>query len=291
MGPRSDLVVPVPVAPSTTVSGFASFPSVHPSGYQNLLLQRAHAGQVQQEQLRLLQQALVKAHRVPPGFLAWSALLGGDAPQLPEGYGSWPSWWPCCFAPSFSHTRTSCCHWSRHGILYISSASQNWQSTGFLKNFAIYPPIRHDILCYNSMSALVKLSLQHTFLAILVWLPWDQLLLWVVLLLVLGLSTCHHWASSSPSLVSTTASSRQPRGRGTSTSRWPSTIDHDMRLADIVTDMVDSLFFNGQVLQATPLNCEQLNIAISFVFSTAQAMRDRLAAGEEKQLIGKTSDF
>ena len=82
-GARPDLVVPVPAAPAATVPGFASLPSVQPPGPQNLPLQRAHAGQVHQEQLRLLQQALVAVQGVPPGFLAGSALPGSDAPQLP----------------------------------------------------------------------------------------------------------------------------------------------------------------------------------------------------------------
>jgi hypothetical protein len=65
-------------------------------------------------------------------------------------------------------------------------------------------------------------------------------------------------------------------------------IEHDMRLADVVTDMVDSLSYCGQVLQATPLNCVQVNTAIGLVLSAAQTLRDRLAADEEKHLIART---
>ena len=58
-----------------------------------------------------------------------------------------------------------------------------------------------------------------------------------------------------------------------------------MRLADVVSDMVSSLSFGGQVLQATPTNHVQVNGAISLVLSAAQVLRDRLAADEEKHLI------
>ena len=37
----------------------------------------------------------------------------------------------------------------RHGILYTSSASQNWQSAGIRQISTIPPPIKHDILCYK----------------------------------------------------------------------------------------------------------------------------------------------
>ena len=57
---------------------------------------------------------------------------------------------------------------------------------------------------------------------------------------------------------------------------------------DVVTDMVDSLSYCGQVLQATPLNCVQVNTAIGLVLSAAQTLRDRLAADEEKHLIART---
>jgi hypothetical protein len=42
----------------------------------------------------------------------------------------------------------------RLGILYNSSASENRQFTGFRKNFAVSPPIQHDILCLKRISLL-----------------------------------------------------------------------------------------------------------------------------------------
>ena len=78
-----DNVVPVPAAPTTTTATLGTFPSIQPPGPQNLLLHRAQAGQVRQDQLQLLQQALVSVQGVPPGFLTVTALPGGDTPQLP----------------------------------------------------------------------------------------------------------------------------------------------------------------------------------------------------------------
>ena len=76
-----DNVVPVPAAPTTTTATLGTFPSIQPPGPQNLLLHRAQAGQ---DQLQLLQQALVSVQGVPPGFLTGAALPGGDTPpQLP----------------------------------------------------------------------------------------------------------------------------------------------------------------------------------------------------------------
>ena len=64
-----------------------------------------------------------------------------------------------------------------------------------------------------------------------------------------------------------------------------------MRLADVLTDLVASLSFGGQVLQASTTNMVQVNGAISLVLSAVQVLRDRLAADGEKNLIAKTSDF
>ena len=68
-------------------------------------------------------------------------------------------------------------------------------------------------------------------------------------------------------------------------------IEHNMRLADVLTDLVASLSFGGQVLQATSTNHVQVNGAISLVLSAVQVLRDRLAAEEEKHLIARTSDY
>ena len=63
----ADNLVPVPAVITTT----AAFPDLHPQGpNQHLLLQRAQDGQARQDQLRLLQQALVQAQGVPP-ILLW----------------------------------------------------------------------------------------------------------------------------------------------------------------------------------------------------------------------------
>ena len=76
------LVVPGLVATSVQTAVFEAPPSYQPFGHQNLL-QRAQAGQLRQDHLHLLQQALVSVQGVPPGFLAGAILPGGDTPQLP----------------------------------------------------------------------------------------------------------------------------------------------------------------------------------------------------------------
>ena len=76
------LVVPGLVATPAQTAVFGAPPSYQPFGHQNLL-QRAQAGQLRQDHLQLLQQALVSVQGVPPGFMAGASLTGGDPPQLP----------------------------------------------------------------------------------------------------------------------------------------------------------------------------------------------------------------
>ena len=116
-----DNVVPVPAAPTTTTATLGTFPSIQTPGPQNLLLHRAQAGQVRQDQLQLLQQALVSVQGVPPGFLTVTAFSGGDTPQLPlfqQGLGlglhvgslepfNMGSFGPCAFPRT-----ASSCPWS-----------------------------------------------------------------------------------------------------------------------------------------------------------------------------------
>ena len=58
-------------------------------------------------------------------------------------------------------------------------------------------------------------------------------------------------------------------------------VEHNMRLADVLTDLVASLSFGGHVLQASSTNYVQVNGAISLVLSAVQVLRDRLAADSE----------
>ena len=51
-------------------------------------------------------------------------------------------------------------------------------------------------------------------------------------------------------------------------------VEHNMRLADVLTDLVASLSFGGHVLQATSSNHVQFNGVISLVLSTVQVLRD-----------------
>ena len=59
-------------------------------------------------------------------------------------------------------------------------------------------------------------------------------------------------------------------------------VELNMRLAGIVTDLVDAISFGGQVIHATASNLHQMNCAVS--------LRDRIAADKEKHLIAKHSD-
>ena len=69
------------------------------------------------------------------------------------------------------------------------------------------------------------------------------------------------------------------------------TIEHNMRLADIVADLVDAVSFGGAIINATVHNLPQVNRAISLMLSGIQCLRDRIAADEEKHLIAKHSDL
>ena len=64
-----------------------------------------------------------------------------------------------------------------------------------------------------------------------------------------------------------------------------------MRLADIVTDLVDAIFFGGQVIQATASNLPQMNKAVALVLPVAQSLRDRIAGDDEKHFIAKMPDL
>ena len=68
-------------------------------------------------------------------------------------------------------------------------------------------------------------------------------------------------------------------------------VEHNMRMSDVLSDLVASLSCGGQVLMASSTNMVQVNGAISLVLSAVQVLHDRLAADGEKHLIARTSDY
>jgi hypothetical protein len=76
-------VVPGPPAATTQAHVFGVAPGQHPFGHQNLL-HRAQVGQLRQDQLQLLQQALVSVPGMPAGFMAGAASAGGTLLSCPS---------------------------------------------------------------------------------------------------------------------------------------------------------------------------------------------------------------
>ena len=59
-------------------------------------------------------------------------------------------------------------------------------------------------------------------------------------------------------------------------------LEHNMRLMDVLSDLVDVVSINGPALQASVDNLPQINQAIDLVLSANQRMRDRITANGEK---------
>ena len=68
-------------------------------------------------------------------------------------------------------------------------------------------------------------------------------------------------------------------------------VELNMRLAGIVTDLVDAISFGGHVIHATASSLPQMNRAVSLVLTAVQSLRDRIGVDEEKHLIAKHSDL
>ena len=57
-------------------------------------------------------------------------------------------------------------------------------------------------------------------------------------------------------------------------------VEHNIHLADIVTDLVDAISFGGQVIHATASNLPQMNKAVVLLLSAVQSLRISIAANE-----------
>ena len=68
-------------------------------------------------------------------------------------------------------------------------------------------------------------------------------------------------------------------------------VEHNMRLQDIINDLVEAVTFNDQVVQASSNNIPQVNQALGLVLSGVQRLRDRIMADRENHRIAMTSEL
>jgi hypothetical protein len=68
-------------------------------------------------------------------------------------------------------------------------------------------------------------------------------------------------------------------------------VEHDMRLSDIVENIVRAMVYGNTVVQATPTNCDQIDQIFALIMSSVQELRHRIASDRSKHLIGKTSSL